>query len=46
MKEHGSKPSTIEEHKTNQGNMHLINNKVMFKYNLMKVRSKISFIAL
>jgi hypothetical protein len=45
-KECGGKLSTIEEHKTNQGTMHLINNKVMFKYNLMKVRNKISFIAL
>lgn len=48
MKESDSteKISTIEEHKMNQGTMHLINNKVMFKYNLMKVRNKISFIAL
>ena len=39
------KITTIEEHKMNQGTMHLINNKVMLKYNLMKVRNKISFIA-
>ena len=25
--------------------MHLINNKVMFKYNLIKIRNKISFMA-
>ena len=40
-----SKVATIEEHKMNQGTMHLINNKVMFKYNLMKIRNKISFMA-
>ena len=35
----------MDEHKMNQGTMHLINNKVLFKYNLIKVRNKISFIA-